>query len=236
MKVQIQMPKSIEPLSNKHIYFIIICIGIILFGKSIFYEYTHMDDAILLVMNQAFIGDIANMPKLFTTDVFITATNSQIFYRPLLNLLFMLEAQVAKDNPLLYHITNILLHIGCSILVYTLFQKMQFSKMLSALSALIFCVHPLQTSAVVWIPGRNDTLLTLFILSSWQCLCSPYILVLFSDVSKRIRLCTTIPMYRLCLFCAREKTSTGRFDLIEQCVHICHCNLVYAAKYGVPRL
>jgi len=161
------MPKSIEPLSNKHIYFIIICIGIILFGKSIFYEYTHMDDAILLVMNQAFIGDIANMPKLFTTDVFITATNSQIFYRPLLNLLFMLEAQVAKDNPLLYHITNILLHIGCSILVYTLFQKMQFSKMLSALSALIFCVHPLQTSAVVWIPGRNDTLLTLFILSSF---------------------------------------------------------------------
>ena len=44
---------------------------------------------------------------------------------------------------------------------------MKFSQMLSALAAIMFCVHPLNTSAVAWIPGRNDTLLTLFVLNSF---------------------------------------------------------------------
>jgi protein O-mannosyl-transferase len=167
MKVQMQLSNIIQSLSKKQIYLIIICISIILYGKSIFFDYTHMDDMQLLVMNQTFIGNIENLPKLFTRDVFISLANPHTYYRPLLNLVFMLEAQVANDNPLLYHITNILLHISCSLLVYTLFQHLRFSNMLSALAALMFCVHPLHTSAVAWIPGRNDTLLTLFVLISF---------------------------------------------------------------------
>lgn len=162
-----KIPATIRSLNDKYIYLLITSVAIILYGKSIFFEYTHMDDAQLLVMNQSFIGNIANLPKMFTTDVFISVTNIHTYYRPLMNVLFMLEAQIAKDNPLLYHITNIFLHIGCSILVYMLFQQLQFSKILSAIAALMFCVHPIHTSAVVWIPGRNDTLLTLFVLSSF---------------------------------------------------------------------
>jgi protein O-mannosyl-transferase len=162
-----QISNTIRSLSNRQIYLMVLCIGIILYGKSILFDYTHMDDAQLLVMNQAFIGNITNLPKMFTTDVFISVTNIHTYYRPLLNVLFMLEAQVTKDNPLLYHVTNILLHIGCSILIYTLFQKLRFSKILSVLASLVFCVHPLHTSAVAWIPGRNDTLLTIFVLSSF---------------------------------------------------------------------
>jgi hypothetical protein len=136
-----------------------------------------------------------------------------------MNLLFMFEAQVAKDNPLLYHITNILLHIGCSLLVYTLFQQLRFSKMLSALAALVFCVHPLHTSAVAWIPGRNDTLLTLF---------------LFRPVCKRIRYYATSPLHRLYIFCQRAKASTGIIDFIGFSICICHRFLVLSAKHGVP--
>jgi protein O-mannosyl-transferase len=167
MKLKMQLSKTIQSLNTRQIYFMIICVGLILYGKSIFYDYTHMDDTHLLVMNQAFIGKITNLPKLFTTDVFISLATIHTYYRPLMNVLFMLEAQVAQDNPLVYHVTNVLLHIGCSLLLFTLFQQLRLSKMLSALAALVFCVHPLHTSAVVWIPGRNDTLLTLFVLSSF---------------------------------------------------------------------
>jgi protein O-mannosyl-transferase len=166
MKMWTQISNTVKSLSNKQVYLMIICVGIILYGKSVFFEYTHNDDVQLIVMNQAFIGNITNLPKLFTTDVFISVTNFHTYYRPLMNVLFMLEAQVANDNPILYHITNIILHIGCSLLIYTLFQRLRFSKMLSVFTALVFCVHPLHTSAVAWISGRNDTLLTLFVLSS----------------------------------------------------------------------
>ncbi|RPI05312.1 MAG: hypothetical protein EHM64_07040 [Ignavibacteriae bacterium] len=154
-------------MSDKQIYLAIICLGIALYGKSIFFDYTNLDDTMLLVANQAFLGDIGNLSKMFTTDVFISGSNPQTYYRPLMNILFMFEAQIAQDRPLLYHVTNILLHIGCSLLVYVFFRQLKFSRNCSALSAAVFCVHPLQTSAVVWIPGRNDTLLALFILSSF---------------------------------------------------------------------
>jgi protein O-mannosyl-transferase len=162
-----QLPETTRAISTRRIYFAIFCIGALLYGKSLFFNLTHFDDTILLEMNQSFLGNIKNLPKLFTTDIFLSIVNSVTFYRPLLNLLFMLEAQVAPDNLLLYHSTNVLLHIVCCILVFKLFQQMQFSQFLSAFMALIFCVHPLNTSAVVWIPGRNDSLLTCFVLGSF---------------------------------------------------------------------
>ena len=161
------MPDTSRTLNNRLIYLAIFCMGIILYGKCLFFTLTHFDDTILLEMNQTFLGNIKNLPKLFTTDVFISIVNPHIYYRPLLNLLFMIEAQIAPDNFLLYHGTNVLLHIFCCVLVFKLFQQMRFSQFLSAVAALIFCVHPLNSSAVVWIPGRNDTLVTCFVLGSF---------------------------------------------------------------------
>ena len=175
----INLQNTVEPLRDWHIYLIIVLVGIIVFGKSIAFEFTFADDTQLLVVNQELLSNLANIQKLFTTEVFISMTNPNIFYRPILNLLFMFEMQIAKDSSLLFHITNILLHLGCSILVYTLFKKMQLSKLIGSIAALLFCVHPLNTSAVVWIPGRNDTLLTLFVLSS-------FLLFLRSLETKRI--------------------------------------------------
>jgi tetratricopeptide (TPR) repeat protein len=161
------MKKILRRVRDWQICCIIAFVGIAVYGKSIVYDYTFSDDTQLLVVNQEFLGNPANLPKLFTTDVFISMANPNIFYRPLLNLLFMLEMQVSKDTPVLYHITNILLHLGCSVLVFILFRKLNLSKLLSAAASLLFCVHPLLSSAVVWIPGRNDTLLTIFVLGSF---------------------------------------------------------------------
>jgi tetratricopeptide (TPR) repeat protein len=161
------MKKILRRVRDWQICGVIVLIGIAVYGKSIVYDYTFSDDTQLLVVNQEFLGNPANLPKLFTTDVFISVANPNVFYRPLLNLLFMLEMQISKDTPVLYHLTNILLHLGCSILVFIVFRKLNLSKLLSAAVSLVFCVHPLLSSAVVWIPGRNDTLLTIFVLGSF---------------------------------------------------------------------
>jgi Tfp pilus assembly protein PilF len=164
-----------NPLSNEsggirdsHIFVLIGLTALIIYGSSVGYQYTYSDDTQLLVANQDFLSNLANLPKLFTTEVFISATNSQVFYRPFLNLLFMLELQVSKDSLVLFHVTNILLHIGCSLLLFVVFKQLKVSRSLAGMAAILFCVHPLNTSAVVWIPGRNDTLLTMLILASFS--------------------------------------------------------------------
>jgi len=155
-------------LRNSHVFFLITLVACIIYAKSVAYQYTYSDDTQLLVVNQEFLSNLANFPKLFTTDVFISITNPNVFYRPLMNFLFMLELQVSKDSPAIFHITNILLHIGCSYLLFLLFRQLGVARQLAILSALLFCVHPLNTSAVVWIPGRNDTLLALLVLASFS--------------------------------------------------------------------
>jgi hypothetical protein len=162
------MRKTIDSVRDWQIYLVIIIVGTIIYGKSVAYEFTYSDDIRLVTLNQDLLNSFANIPKLFKTDAFNSVESPQLFYRPLMNIVFMFETQIAKDSPAIYHITNILLHLGCSILVYKVFQQLGCVKHVAGIAALLFCVHPLNTSAVVWIPGRNDTLLLLLILGSFS--------------------------------------------------------------------
>ncbi len=158
----------LRSIQDVYVYFLILLLAGIIYGKSIVYQYTYSDDIQLLVLNQKILSNLANIPKLFTTDVFISVTNPQVFYRPFLNLMFMLELQISNNSPVIFHITNILLHIGCCFLLFILFKQLKLSKPIAAAAALLFCAHPLNTSAIVWIPGGNDTLLTLLVLASFS--------------------------------------------------------------------
>ncbi len=153
-------------IRKSKIFLLIAFVGCLVYAKSIVYQNTYFDDVFLLVVNHEFLSNLSNLPKLFTTDVFISVANPIVFYRPLMNVLFMVEMQIAGASTVLYHVTNILLHIGSSIMLFVVMRQLRFLKGTAAAAALIFCVHPLSTSAVVWIPGRNDVLMTLLVLSS----------------------------------------------------------------------
>jgi hypothetical protein len=78
----------------------------------------------------------------------------------------MMDVLIGKGNPLICHLTNIIIHIGASLLCFSLLRNTIESKKTAFLYALIFTVHPVLTHAVAWIPGRNDSLLAVFIFSS----------------------------------------------------------------------
>jgi tetratricopeptide (TPR) repeat protein len=64
-----------------------------------------------------------------------------------------------------FHVVNILLHLISVLLLYMLLRKLQFKEIHAFLLTLLFAVHPVLSQAVAWIPGRNDTLLAVFIFS-----------------------------------------------------------------------
>lgn len=86
-------------------------------------------------------------------------------YRPLQVLSYALDYRIWRLNPLGFHLTNILLHLFSSILIYYLFLIIS-NNTVSKIVSVLFLVHPLQTSVVTYIAGRADLLACLFILLS----------------------------------------------------------------------
>ena len=156
-----------DSLRDWHAYLLISMAGVVLYAKTVMFLFTYCDDTQLIVVNSEFLSHLSNLPKLFTQDVFISIPNPFLYLRPMLNISFMLDAQIGGDAPGFYHFTNIVLHVACSLLVFVLFKKLHSQRLVATCAALIFSVHPLLTYAVAWIPGRNDSLFTLFVLGSF---------------------------------------------------------------------
>ncbi len=84
----------------------------------------------------------------------------------LVKLSFALGAADAPDEvpPALFHLTNVLLHICSTLLVYAILRRTlpQVPPLAAAIGAAIFAVHPLQVEAVAWATGLKDVLAAFF--------------------------------------------------------------------------
>lgn len=143
---------------------LIMILGAIAYGNS-FQNPFFWDDQNLIVENP-YIKDIRLVKNLFTKDLAF-GTQFSNFYRPLQSLSFELDYHLWGLNPFGFHLTNLLLHTGCALVVYFLFSLIfPASRAIPLISALLFLVHPIQTEAVTYISGRADSQASLFILLS----------------------------------------------------------------------
>ncbi len=152
-------------LKKRYPYLIIIFIGVLLYAGTAFFDFSYFDDQALIVDNSPIISDISNIGRLFVDDAFFSAQN--FYYRPLLNLSFMLDMQVSGILPWFFHLSNSLLHILAVCLLFAVLRKLNTPKNRALWLSLFILVHPALVQAVAWIPGRNDSILAIFILSSF---------------------------------------------------------------------
>jgi protein O-mannosyl-transferase len=89
------------------------------------------------------------------------------YYRPLVSLSLMADFALWGPRPFGFHLTNVLLHAGVSILAF-LFLRRVFPRRggVALASALVFAVHPVHCESVAWISGRTDLIATLLMLGS----------------------------------------------------------------------
>lgn len=152
--------------SNKWTPFMIIAIlGFVIYFQAFFFNFTYLDDNVLILDNQYFLSKLTNIFQSFFADVFHLFNSSAFYYRPLLTISFIFDYQIGGASPFIYHFTNVGLHILTTCLLFVFFKKLDYRKDLAFLFSIIFLVHPVLTQAVAWIPGRNDSLLAVFILS-----------------------------------------------------------------------
>ena len=83
-------------------------------------------------------------------------------WHPLTWLSHMLDCEIYGLKPLGHHITNLLMHIANSLLLFWIFQKMTGAIWKSAFVAAAFALHPIHVESVAWVSERKDVLSTLF--------------------------------------------------------------------------
>src|SRR5436190_7052745 len=81
-------------------------------------------------------------------------------YQPLHYSSSWLQQRLLGDSPTGYHLVNLLLHIGCVVLVLKILRLLRIPG--AELAAIVFALHPVNVETVAWIAERKNTLSGLF--------------------------------------------------------------------------
>lgn len=89
-------------------------------------------------------------------------------YSPLVLLSYSVEYPFFKLDPYGYHLTNLILHLCNSLLVFWIVFLLCDKKKLSIafIAALLFGIHPMRVESVAWISERKDMLYSFFFLGA----------------------------------------------------------------------
>jgi tetratricopeptide (TPR) repeat protein len=127
------------------------------YSQTFNFDFVNWDDQVNVYENENVVN--FDVKGIFTEHVIGN-------YNPLSNFTLAIEYQLVGDKPGLYHFTNVLLHIICSLLVFLLLKRLGMSFFVSFLVALLFGIHPMRVESVAWITERKDVLFGMFYLLS----------------------------------------------------------------------
>ena len=88
-------------------------------------------------------------------------------YYPLLYTSYWVQQRLWGDSTTGYHLVNLLLHIGCVVLVLKILRFLRVPG--AELAAIIFALHPVNVETVAWIAERKNTLSGIFALAATLC-------------------------------------------------------------------
>jgi protein O-mannosyl-transferase len=111
--------------------------------------------------------NVKNMEAMFSTTAFKSYIS--IPYIPLTLLSYSLEYKFFGYNPFIYHLDNLLLHLGIVLLIFLFIQKMGLSFGAAIWASLLFGIHPMHVESVAWVTERKDVLYAFFYLLALCC-------------------------------------------------------------------
>lgn len=123
-------------------------------------------DDIHSVVDNIHIRSLDNIPKYFVDPTLFSEDSRNAMYRPMVVTSYALTHWIADYDAEMYHYGNVVIHIANAIFVAVLVQIFTRRSTLSAITALIFAVHPVNSESVIYVSGRSESLCALFILVS----------------------------------------------------------------------
>jgi tetratricopeptide (TPR) repeat protein len=141
-------------------YVLSICIvaaALLLYLPFVTNGYINVDDA-GLIWNNSTVTQL-DIPRAFSSY-------DPELYIPLTLLTYQIEYLISGAAPIVVHLTNVLLHALSALLVFFITKKLTRSTAIGLLTGLLFAVHPIQSTAVLWASARKDVLSSALMLLS----------------------------------------------------------------------
>ncbi|HCM40801.1 MAG: hypothetical protein A2070_15175 [Bdellovibrionales bacterium GWC1_52_8] len=100
--------------------------------------------------------------------IWALTTKDVDYWRPLSMISHMVDVQLFGLNPAGHHMTNLLLHLLATVLLFAALQRMTAAPWRSGFVAALFAIHPLHVESVAWIAERKDVMSGFFwMLTLW---------------------------------------------------------------------
>jgi hypothetical protein len=138
---------------------ILLALVAVVYANSFRAGFTLDNDFFILGDERVHAASAANVRRILSEDYtaprFVTGV-----YRPLTTLSFLFNYAVlgGADDPVGYHLLNLLLHFGNTVLVYLLALAIVADAWSALFVAALFAAHPIATEAVTNMVGRGDLL------------------------------------------------------------------------------
>ena len=139
------------------VYIVLTVVTLAVFWQVNQFDFVNFDDPVYVTEN-------SHIQSGITLDGFRWAfsTRHASFWHPLTWLSLMFDYQLFGLNAGCFHLTNLILHILSTLLLFWLFNRMTGAIWRSAFVAAFFAFHPLHVESVAWIAERKDVLSAFF--------------------------------------------------------------------------
>lgn len=120
-------------------------------------------DDLHIAKNNPLFADF-DLVTLLRADYWYGLENSGL-YRPLTILSLYLNRLLFGEGPLGFHLVNVLLHAGVTVLLWYVLRSWGTAVVGAAIAALLFAIHPLHAGVVDVVVGRSELLAAMFVLA-----------------------------------------------------------------------
>jgi len=133
------------------------------YGNSLYAGFVFDDHSI--IVNNPLIRSLTKIPALFGTGYWDReGYQTDQLYRPLVMATYAFNHSTSGLNALVYHLTNLILHLAVCWTLYGLGRQLGLSLITAFAGSALFAVHPIGTEAVTGIVGRAELMMALGVL------------------------------------------------------------------------
>ncbi len=130
------------------------------YASSLWNGFVNVDDQFLVTEN------VHVLVPAFSNVWYVLTHFDPELYIPVTFFSYQIETWIFGPHAWHFHLINLLLHLGSTLLAWSIVTKLTKSDVVGGITAALFALHPLNAEAVLWVSARKDILSALFFLAS----------------------------------------------------------------------
>lgn len=152
--------------NRKVLSLVIFLVTGIVYARTLSFQFVY--DDIGQIVDNPYVKSWVYFPRYFTENVWGQITKSGInYYRPLFLVWFRLNYLLFGVSPWGWHLTTILLHAACAVLVFKVADRITRNTVVGTLAGLVFGIHPVHIEGAAWVSGVTEPLMCAFLLAAF---------------------------------------------------------------------